>query len=135
MNLLNIYAPSMDRIYGNNLPQLRSSFQTLLIVLEGVGELFPICEPDEREAKLNMLIGCTNRHFELQAQLMAQAKYEPMDTHIDKHCGFIQTVEMFCFNFPHSTFEQNRSAYRSLQKWLLHHLLMDDAHFMSKSFP
>jgi hemerythrin-like metal-binding protein len=137
MDLLSNFKPSMDRIFGTHAPQLRSSFQTILLVLQSIEEL--ISQPLEKELterKLLALAGAVRRHFEIEYQLMIAKRYDEysVEVHSDKHSDFIQRVEMFCFNFPYSTQEQNMASYRGIQKWLLHHLLMDDAHFMQKAF-
>src|SRR5438094_9222095 len=138
MDLLSSFKPSMDRIFGNKIPHVRASFQTILLVLQSTEAL--ISQPqekDEIERNLSMLTGAITRHFHLENQmLMDHTTYDEYsrETHIDKHCDFVQKVEMFCFNFPYSTPEQNRASYRGIQKWLLHHLLMEDAHFMQKTF-
>lgn len=137
MDLISNFKPSMDRIFGNHAPHVRSSFQAILIVLQSLEEL--ISQPQERqavEAKLSMLRGAIRRHFELETQMMVDHRYDQYstDVHVDKHCDFEHKVEMFCCNFPYNLPEQNMASYRSIQKWLLHHLLMDDAHFMQKTF-
>lgn len=134
MNLLSMYKPSLDRIYGSNLPELRSSYQAILLVLAGLEELIMKGTPEERDSKLNALVGCTQRHFEMQTVCMQERDYYNVNSHADKHHDFLQTVEMFCLNFRHLTAEQNYASFRNIQKWLLHHLLMDDAHFMSQCF-
>lgn len=134
MNLLSMYKPSLDRIYGNNLPELRESFQAILLVLASFEELIVVGSPEERETKLNALIGCTERHFQMQIDCMSKRGYYNVNDHADKHTDLIQTVEMFSLNFRHLTAEQNFALFRNIQKWLLHHLLMDDAHFMAHCF-
>lgn len=137
MDLLSSFKPSMDRIFGNKQPQVRSSFQTILLVLQSIeGLISQPLEKSETERKLGMLAGAITRHFNLENQLMLDSKYDEYSTesHMDKHSDFIHKVEMFCFNFPYSTPEQNMASYRGIQKWLLHHLLMEDAHFMHKTF-
>lgn len=136
MNLLSMYKPSMDRIYANKDAELRSSFQSILMVLASFEELIQTGSQDARESQLNMLVGCTNRHFDLQARKMIEKGYDPdsMDIHLTHHSEFVQTVEMYSFNFNHATVQQNLCGFRAIQKWLLHHLLMDDAHFMSKCY-
>lgn len=137
MDMISSFKPSMDRIFGNKQPELRSSFQTILMVLQGIEEL--ISQPQDSEymtRKFSMLTGSVKRHFDLENNAMVAHKYDEYstETHINKHCDFIHTVEMFAMNFCRSTKEQNMVSYRGIQKWLLHHLLMEDAHFMQKTF-
>lgn len=132
MNLLNQYMPSMNRIYGGKFNDLRSSFSTLLIVLDGVTELIlKGGEREEQDAKLRMLSGTAYRHFQLENERIGVSEYEGAESHIDKHCGFLQQVEMFQLEFAYNTQEQNLAAARNLQRWLSTHLLMDDAHLIS----
>lgn len=136
MKMLNAYKPSLDRIYGNRFPELRSSFQTLLMVLCNVEDVMHELSSDkERTAILCMLSGSATRHFELEAVHMKEHGYnrESIELHVIKHQKFLDDVELFCFCFLTRTMKQNVVAYRTLQKWLLHHLLMEDAHYMSKA--
>lgn len=90
---------------------------------------------DERTSKLRMLSGASTRHFELEAEHMKSHGYnrESIELHVIKHQKFLDDVEFFCNSFSHQLMKHNVAAYRGLQKWLLHHLLMEDAHYMSKA--
>lgn len=135
MNMLNAYKPSLDRIYGTRFPELRSSFQTLLMVLCSMEDiLHELSTGDERNSKLSMLSGAATRHFALEAEHMKNHGYnrESIELHVEKHQKFLDDVELFCYSFSHQMMKHNVVAYRAMQKWLLHHLLMEDAHYMSK---
>ena len=133
MNLLKMYEPSLDRIYGNNLTEIRQSFNVLLLSLDGLQTLFDTpATPSEIRSKFSMLIGCVYRHFEIEVRNMQRDEYSATESHIDKHAVFTGMVETFRLNFFENTREENLHEYRSVQRWLLHHLLMDDAHFATK---
>lgn len=133
MDLLNSFKPSMDRIYGDNAPELRQSFQTILVVLASVEKLDHLSTSKECEAKFDMLRGAISRHFDLQATLMFEAEYEGAQTHVDRHSTFEISLNDFCVKYSRNTVSQNTTAFRGIQKWLLHHLLMDDAHFAART--
>lgn len=132
MNLLKMYTPSINRIYGDKLSNLRESFQAMLLTMDSVQTLFegPAPSAAEVESKLSMLIGSVYRHFENEVRHMQQHNYYDIETHMDKHAVFIEKVEAFRFNFPDKKSEENFVAYRLLQRWVTSHLLWDDAHLV-----
>ena len=123
----------MERIYGAaNLPELRSSFETVLMVMSAVEKLDHTYTPKECQAKFDMLRGSLRRHFELQATMLFESEYEGAETHVDRHSTIEVSVDIFCQKYSSNTVSQNIVAFRALQKSLLHHLLMDDAHFVAQ---
>jgi hemerythrin-like metal-binding protein len=127
-----MYAPSLERIYGNRLVHLRESFHTILLALDNIQTLLdmPCPEEDDIESKFAMLLGSTYRHFDKEVAYMYRIDYKCTECHIDKHSKFTTMVEMFKINFEGNTREENLKAFRDLQRWVSVHLLMDDAYFV-----
>lgn len=131
MNLLKMYTPSLDRIYGEKLSHLRESFQTLLLTMDGVQSLLVSPAPQsEIRAKMSMMVGSAYRHFENEVTHMYKIGYEDIETHMDKHAKFINMLETFSFSFVDNDLAENVNQYRMLQKWVTSHLMWEDAHFV-----
>lgn len=131
MNFLNLYKPSVERIYGNKFSDLRSTFQTVLVVLSNVENLNHTSTVKECDAQFEMLKGAITRHFDLQQTYMLKSVYTSIESHLEHHKRFQTTVEEFCIDFAQNSNSKNLTAFRCIQKELLHHLLMDDAHLIN----
>lgn len=127
MNLLNMYGPSVDRIYGQNLPELRASFHEVLSTLS---YLHNSIKEGIKECAATSLIYKLRHHFDVQAITMERLGYYNTRAHEEKHEEFLTILDDFevCSSAVKTT------IFYTIHRWIFNHLLMDDAHFMSHCF-